>query len=76
MPNLTPHQRSVLAAIAHLTEREGFPPVRREVGPLVGLALSTVEYHLFILGWMGLVDWEPNKARTLRLTAAGKEALG
>jgi len=74
--SLTPRQRTVLAAIATLTERQGYPPSHREIAPLVGIGISTINYHLLSLTIMGLVDWEPWKARTLHLTAAGKEALG
>ena len=47
---------------------EGIPPTVREIQQ--GCALSSpsvVFYHLKLLANKGLITWQPNKARTIRL---------
>ena len=48
-----------------------FPPTYRELAPLVDLSLGGLQYRLDKMKEYGLVTWEENKTRTLRLTDAG-----
>lgn len=64
----TPAQQRVLAAVRELTARRGFSPTVREIGATVGLSSSsTVHTHLAALRAQGLVQWEVEKSRSLRV---------
>lgn len=70
----TTKQRTVLATVAELTQRQGFPPTVRELQLELGLASpSTIFHHLELLREQGLVTWEPGKNRTLKLTQRGAQ---
>jgi repressor LexA len=43
------HRREIRQFIRDFVERHGYPPTLREIGGAVGLATSTVSYHLSIL---------------------------
>ena len=74
---LTPTQRTVLLAITYERQRQGWPPILRDLLQPTGLrSTNSVAHQLERLRDMGLVDWVPNASRTLHLTAAGKEVLG
>jgi SOS-response transcriptional repressor LexA len=74
---LTPTQRTVLLAVAYERQRQGWPPILRDLLRPTGLrSTNSVGHHLARLRDMGLVDWVPNASRTLHLTTAGKEAVG
>lgn len=75
----TARQLEVLHAIRRYTEAVGYPPTRRELATAIGLKnpqTQAVADHLRALQRRGLVTWERGKARTLRLTAEGEQAVG
>ena len=42
-------RRKILQFIQDFTQREGYPPTLREIAETMGLATSTVFYHLSVL---------------------------
>jgi hypothetical protein len=72
-PELAPRQREVLAAIESATAERGYPPTLRELGAALGISSTNGVYdHLRALRRKGAITWDPTKARTLRVTAAGR----
>lgn len=72
----TERQLEYLRAIAELTERLGYPPTVREIGEAVRVrSSSTVMRTLEALRRKGLVEWEPEIRRTIRLTEAGRRVI-
>lgn len=68
--NLTPRQKSVLAAIVRL-EESGVAPSIEEIGARAGLSSpSTVHFHLKALEEKGYIERDPNRPRSIRLLPA------
>ena len=65
----------VLAAIHDLWTEQGYAPTVREIGVRIGMAHSAVHGYVRALGEAGLVHDEPNIARALRLSDAGRARL-
>lgn len=65
----TARQREVLSAIKRLTAKLGMPPSLRELSDELdfGSPCEGIKYHLDVLRRKGLVTWEPNRCRTLRV---------
>jgi repressor LexA len=61
---------TVYEAIQCLTQAQGYPPTTvREVGQAVGLRSSSQVHGILCeLRKRGLVKWEPERVRTLRVT--------
>lgn len=77
MANPTRRQLQVLRLIAKRVN-EGMSPTAREILADLNLGpnnINAVFGHMTLLKRQGLVSWEEGKARTLRLTTAGKVAL-
>lgn len=72
---LTPAQARTLAAIAKLGKDSGYPPTFREIAAAVGTQHSAVYKHALALRKKGMILFEQNSLRTLRLTEAGEKAL-
>lgn len=69
------HQQACLLAVATAI-RAGRPPSLREIQQALGdRSLSTVVRSLAQLRAQGLLRWERRRARTVRLTPRGWEAL-
>ena len=68
----------VLEAIASITESLGYPPSYRDIAETVGLAHSAVYYIVESLRADGLIYErdEAKHSRSIRLTDAGRTALG
>jgi SOS-response transcriptional repressor LexA len=63
------HPTSVRVLMALLAWDGPGPPSVRDLGALVGLrSSSSVHHHLGELRRAGLLDWEPRRQCTLRLT--------
>lgn len=62
-------QRSVLAAIKRLTAKLGLPPSLRELSDELGFDSRTNGAHELLVAMRarGLVSWEANRCRTLRV---------
>lgn len=72
----TPRQLDVLKAISLYHLDRGFPISIRELGAKLGIrSTNAVNEHLVRLLRMGLVKHEPNRARTLQLTDAGRREV-
>lgn len=68
MPEPTPQQARVLAAIDSLTDELGYPPTIRELSKALGMkSSSTVHVHLGNLESRGMITRHPNCPRTLRV---------
>lgn len=64
----TPRQAEVLDAIRQAVRANGVPPTVRELGKAVGIASpNAVTGHLASLRKRGLIAWESNKARSIRV---------
>jgi repressor LexA len=58
----------VLALIESFIRENGCPPTVRELVDETGLSgPSAVHYHLTKLKAVGMIDWIPGKARTIRV---------
>ncbi len=57
-------RRRILRFVREFTEREGYPPTLREMGEAVGLAPSSVHYHLSVLRDGGYLRRGPGRPRT------------
>jgi DNA-binding GntR family transcriptional regulator len=66
---VTPNQKAVLDAIAHLTERHGIAPSHREIGRHTGIGVGHVNEIIGRLAEAGLVTFEPQRARTVPVIA-------
>lgn len=70
-----PAQRETLIVIREYWDRRGHAPTLRELAQARGLKSSNgVAGTLDRLRKRGLVEWEPKRARTLRLTESGIKA--
>ncbi|MEJ2886120.1 LexA family protein [Actinomycetospora aeridis] len=69
--DITPEQRRVFDALAHLIKvRDGRPPSYQQIADSVGLAKSTVRHHVARLAAAGWVELPPlGEARGLRVLA-------
>jgi repressor LexA len=66
---LTDGQHRMLTAIEEFHRARGFAPTVRELQKAVGMRSSnTAHYHLRQLQALGLITWEPQIARTIRLS--------
>lgn len=65
----------LLTAVKLCTERNGYPPTLRELGTESGLSATRVHQLLAGLRAAGLVTWEANLTRTIRLTQDGVNAV-
>ncbi len=73
LDSLPPRQKEVVRLIVELTEEHGYPPTLAELAKAMGLRnRMTVHQHVVALKKKGIVRWEPNLNRSLRL-AEGSE---
>jgi repressor LexA len=69
----TPRQREVLVVIHRFQKATGYPITLREIGDRLGISsTNAVADHLRLLEAKGLVSREQYRARTLKLTTAGR----
>lgn len=72
----TERQRDVLDAIHRLTTAWGHAPTVRELGMALGITSTNgVADHFRRLARIGLVRWQPGRARTVLITPAGRAWL-
>lgn len=68
---------ATLKAIKEYSDAHGFPPGLPQLQAPLGLASrAAVKARIDALARRGLVQYDPRKFRTLRITAKGMEALG
>jgi repressor LexA len=58
-------RRRILGYVHEFVRREGYSPSYREIGGELGLAVSTVAYHVSVLQGQGLLHREPGQPRTI-----------
>ena len=58
-------RRRILAFVRDFIRREGYSPSYREIGEGLGIAVSTVFYHVALLQAGGSLDREPRQPRTI-----------
>lgn len=58
-------RRRILGFVQKFGRREGYPPSYREIAEELGLAVSTVSYHLSVLQGEGFLRREPGQPRTI-----------
>src|SRR5690348_15640598 len=58
-------RRRILAFVQEFTRREGYSPSYRQIGDELGLAVSTVSYHVGVLQAEGFLHREPRQPRTI-----------
>lgn len=58
-------RRRILVYSREFTRREGYSPSYRQIGDQVGLAASTVSYHVALLKADGSLNREPGQPRTI-----------
>jgi SOS-response transcriptional repressor LexA len=67
---------ALLAGIAAYREQHGYPPSTTDMEKMAGYHTgSAVTYALRKLEGLGLLTWEKNTARTVRLTSQGRELV-
>lgn len=75
--DITDTQLQILALIAQRIEEDGLPPSQSEIAQAMGFSgVRAAQYHLEALEATGAVYKIPGKARGLRLTPEGLEAIG
>lgn len=66
---------SLAAAIVSYTEVAGYPPTLRELTAMLGLRSPNAVYkRLLRMRAAGVVSWDPQQARTLKVVADGAGA--
>jgi repressor LexA len=65
---LPPELRRFVEAVRRFTEEEGFPPTLDEVAGLLGCVKSTASSHRQRLQERGLVQFDPERRRSTRVT--------
>jgi repressor LexA len=60
-------QSIVLSEIADYVMSHKYPPTVRELSDIVGISHSTLHGYLTRLRSLGLIEWQPERPRTLRL---------
>lgn len=55
----------ILGFLREFAQREGYSPSYREIGESLGIAVSTVSYHLGLLRAEGSLDREPGRPRAI-----------
>ncbi len=74
---LTERQQDILKYIWEFARKHGFPPSIREIGRQVGTDHpSVVSHNLRRLEEAGLIEREPRRSRSIRITDAGRSLLG
>jgi repressor LexA len=58
-------RRKILAFIREFGRREGYSPSYREIAEVLGLAISTVSYHVLVLESEGSLRREHGRPRTI-----------
>lgn len=65
---LPPRQRDTINAIRRLTDKRGIPPTLAEISRELGLLnRMTVHQHVSALKKKGLIEWDRDQNRTIRL---------
>src|SRR6266536_3934479 len=67
-------RRRILGFVQEFGRREGYSPSYREIAEGLGLAVSTVSYHVSVLQNEGSLSREPGQPRTI--TEPGFPSLG
>jgi SOS-response transcriptional repressor LexA len=67
MKPITLKQLAVLAMIKSFIEANNFSPTVRELSVLVGISPSVIHGYLHRLKERGMVEWESDCPRTLRI---------
>ena len=71
---LTLIDEGTMGALKDLFLKKGYPPTIRDVQEHMGLSnVSVALYRLNRLRRRGLIDWEENKARTMRILPDERE---
>lgn len=65
---LTRRQRDVLAVIVAYRQVHGVMPTMREIADVMGINVNAVRCHLELMYKKGVLTWNMNQCRTLRLT--------
>lgn len=68
---MTPRQAEVLAEIEQYMSVWGIAPTVRELSVLLGISTTAVHKHLVALRADGVIEWNQNLARTLRVVKPG-----
>ena len=75
MMKLQDSQQRLLEFVLRFTSDYGYPPSVREIGAALGLSGTAAHYHIRNLIDLELLGCANGKARTLRVTEAGLEAI-
>lgn len=68
---MTPRQAVVLAKIEEYIDIWGMAPTVRELSLILGIGKNAVHKHLTALRAEGIIDWQENLSRTLRVLKPG-----
>lgn len=66
------HRERILGELSVARE---YPLTMRELAETLGMSFGNLRYHLEHLRRLGYVTWEPNAARTMQITHAGRAAI-
>lgn len=66
---LSERQQQVLDAIRSYVADEGYSPSTRELAGVLGISTAATHRALERLRDAGAIEWEPGRARTLRVIA-------
>jgi DNA-binding IclR family transcriptional regulator len=76
MPRPSTYETSrtaILNLVAQAQDRHSRPPAIRDLAAELGLGVATMHSYLHRMAEEGLVEWTPNKHRSLRLCPAGRQ---
>lgn len=68
---MTPRQAEVLAEIERYMDVWGIAPTVRELALVLGIGKSAIHGHLVALRSQGIIEWNENLARTIRVLQPG-----
>lgn len=67
---LTAKQQQVFDFVVAYVNTHNFPPTYGEIGGCLNIARGTVLNHLKALEARGILSWNPNEARSIKLKGA------
>lgn len=66
--HLTAKQSEVYQFVKRYLERNGYAPTYREIGDGFGLSSGSISYYLRAIEARGLLTWNANESRSIKLT--------
>lgn len=68
-------KEEIIALIGEAMARHSKPPAVRDLADQTGVGVATMHSYLRKLAEEGLVEWQPNRHRSLKCTPQGTQVL-